>query len=126
MDTALLSSQLVQIESLRPQDAPDRLRELSPDVRAAVLIESAGALVAASDNGEKGAELAGLVHELVEQADAASDTPPQQLEVQVDRGSVFLSRDSRYVLAAVSRKAALPSLMLFDQRAVLAALEGGP
>ena len=115
----------MQIESLRPQDAPDRLRELSPDVRAAVLIDSAGALVAVSDNGEKGAELADLVRELVKQVDAAADTPPQQLEVQVDRGSVFVSRDSRYVIAAVSRKAALPSLMLFDQRALLGALEGG-
>ena len=123
MGTALLSSQLVQIESLRPQDAPDRLRELSSDVRAAVLIDSAGALVAASEDGERATETAGLVRALVEEADAASETPVEQLEVQLERGSVFVSRDARYVVATVTRKTALPSLMLYDQRALLSALE---
>jgi hypothetical protein len=116
-----LSSQPVQIESLSPQDAPGRLCELSPDVRAAVLIDSAGSLVAATE--DEAEELAGLVRELVAEVDAAAAVPPEQVEVQVDRGAVFLSRNPRYVLAAVTRRAALPSLMLFDQRELLAAMD---
>ena len=111
----------MQIESLRPQEVPERLRELLPDVRAAVLIDSAGALIGA---GEEDAEqLTALVRELVADADAATGSPPQQVEVQVDGGAVFLTRDSRYALAAVTRKAALASLVLYDQRALLEAVE---
>jgi predicted regulator of Ras-like GTPase activity (Roadblock/LC7/MglB family) len=116
----------VQIESLRPQEAPERLCELSPDVRAAVLIDAAGALVAASgDDPERAEELAGLVRELVELADEVADSPPAQLEAQVEGGAVFVTRDPHHVLAAVTRKAALSSLMLYDQRALLAAVEEG-
>ena len=120
-DTPLLSSHPVQIESLRPQDAPDRLRELSPDVRAAVLIDTAGSLVGVSPEGGEG--LAELVRELVAEADAAAGAPAAQLEAQVERGAVFFTRDPRYVLAAVTRKVALSSLVLYDQRALLAAVE---
>jgi hypothetical protein len=115
----------VQIESLSPHDAPARLVELSPDVRAAVLIDAAGALVAASEEEpERAEELASLVRELVAELDAAADGPPQQVEAQVDGGAVFLSRDTRYVFGAVTRRAALASLMLYDQRELLSALEG--
>ena len=119
--TALLSSQPVQIESLRPQDVPNRLQELSPDVRAAVLIDAAGNPVAVSDDAPE--ELAELARALLTEVDSAGEGPPEQVEVQVERGSVFLSRDPRYVLVAVTRKAALASLMLFDQRQLLAAVE---
>jgi hypothetical protein len=111
----------VQIESLRPQEAPDRLRDLSPDVRAAVLIDAAGSLVAASPEGGEG--LAELVRELVAEADAAAGEPAGQLEVQVERGAVFLTRGPEYVLAAVTRKAALASLMLYDQRVLLGSVD---
>jgi hypothetical protein len=110
----------VQIESLRPQEVPDRLKELSPDVRVAVLVDAAGNLVAATE--EEPEELAVLVRDLVAEVDALDDLP-EQVEVQVDRGAVFLSRDPHYVLVAVARKAALSSLMLYDQRALLAAVE---
>jgi predicted regulator of Ras-like GTPase activity (Roadblock/LC7/MglB family) len=111
----------VQIESLRPHDVPDRLQELSPDVRAAVLIDAAGNLVAASEDEPE--ELAALVRDLMAEVDAGAEEPPEQVEVQVDRGAVFLSRDPHHVLAAVTRKAALSSLMLYDQRMLLAAVE---
>ena len=111
----------MQIESLRPQEAPERLRELSPDVQVAVLIDAVGSLVAASDDDAE--ELAGLVRELVAEADAAADSPPEQVEVQVDGGAVVLSRNSHYALAAVTRKTALSSLVLYDQRVLLGAVE---
>jgi hypothetical protein len=39
---------------------------------------------------------------------------------------VFASRTPRWTLAVVARRAALSSLMLWDLRAVLGELEGGP
>ena len=41
-------------------------------------------------------------------------------------GAVFASRTPRWTLAVVARRAALSSLMLWDLRAVLGELEGGP
>jgi predicted regulator of Ras-like GTPase activity (Roadblock/LC7/MglB family) len=109
---------------LTPRDVPDLLRELSPDVRAAVLLDAAGGLVAAGEEEPDHAdELAGLVRELIDAADSSGGSPPEQIEVQVAGGSVYVSRDPHHVLAAVTRRAALASLMLYDQRALLAALE---
>ena len=51
--------------------------------------------------------------------------PPEQVEIQVDGGTVYGSRTSRWMLAVVARRAALSSLMLMDLRAVLSELEGG-
>ena len=60
-------------DDLTPRDAPGLLRELSPDVRAALLLDAAGSLVAESeDDAEQGEKLAGLVRELVAAADAAA------------------------------------------------------
>jgi hypothetical protein len=114
-------------EELTPRDAPAYLRELSPDVHAAVLLDAAGALVATSEEDpEQADELASLVRELVEAADAAApDGPPEQVEAQVDSGAVFVTRDPRFVLACVTRRAALPSLMLYDQRMILGSLAEG-
>ena len=46
--------------------------------------------------------------------------------MQVPGGAVFASRTPRWTLAVVARRAALSSLMLWDLRAVLGELEGGP
>ena len=114
----------VEPEAISPRDAPARLRELSPDVRAAVLLDGAGALISsAEDGGDHGEELAGLVRELVSEADGVSGSPFEQLEGQVDGGSVYLTRDGHHVLAAITRRAALASLMLYDQRELLARVE---
>ena len=51
--------------------------------------------------------------------------PPEQVEAQVDGGTVYASRTPRWTLAVVARRTALSSLMLMDLRAVLAELEGG-
>jgi hypothetical protein len=46
--------------------------------------------------------------------------------VQIPGGAVFASRTPSWTLAAVARRGALSSLMLYDLRAVLGELEGGP
>ena len=118
-------------DTLTPERAAERLRGLSADVRAAVLLDAAGSLKGASDDDHNDAETLGeLARKLFEEVDRATrdwDTePPEQVEVQVPGGAVFASRTPRWTLVAVARRGALASLMLYDLRAVLGELEGGP
>jgi predicted regulator of Ras-like GTPase activity (Roadblock/LC7/MglB family) len=118
-------------DTLTPERAAERLRGLSADVRAAVLLDAAGSLRAASDDDFDDAQALGeLARRLFEEVDRATrdwDTePPEQVEVQVPGGAVFASRTPRWTLVAVARRGALSSLMLYDLRAVLGELEGGP
>ena len=118
-------------DTLTPERAAERLRGLSADVRAAVLLDAAGSLAGASDDDYDNAPALGeLARKLFEEVDRATrdwDTePPQQVEVQLAGGAVFASRTPRWTLAAVAKRGALSSLMLYDLRAVLGELEGGP
>jgi hypothetical protein len=118
-------------ETLTPEAAPARLRELSGDVRVAVLLDAAGSPAASSeDDPVRARALTDLTRELFETVDRATrdwePDPPEQIEVQVPGGAVFASRTPRWTLAVVARRAALSSLMLWDLRAVLRELEGGP
>ena len=111
-----------------PERAAERLCELSSDCRAAVVLDAAGSLAGSGNVDAKRAEaLARLTRELFEAVDSAGAVEPaEQVEVQVPGGAVFASRTSRWTLAAVARRAALASLMLYDLRSVLGELEGGP
>ncbi len=105
--------------------------ELSGDARSAVLLDAAGSPAASTEaDPERGRALADLTRELFETVDRATrdwdPDPPEQVEVQVPGGAVFASRTPRWTLAVVARRAALSSLMLWDLRAVLGELEGGP
>ena len=118
-------------DTLTPERAAERLSELSADVRAAVLLDAAGSLAGASEDAQDDARALGdFARQLFEEVDRATrdwDTePPQQVEVQVPGGAVFASRTPRWTLAAVAKRGALSSLMLYDLKAVLGELEGGP
>jgi len=98
--------------------------ELSPDVRCAVLVDSAGALVAASDDDRARARrLAELARELIEAADAAAPEPTEQIEARIDGGAVFAVRTVSHMLACVARRLALPALVLYDLRQTMLELE---
>ncbi|HEV2874191.1 MAG TPA: roadblock/LC7 domain-containing protein [Thermoleophilaceae bacterium] len=116
--------------TLTPERTAERLCELSADARAAVLLDAAGSL--AGFHGvpdERSEELAELARELFEAVDRADRDipggPPEQVETQVEGGTVYASRTPRWTLAMVGRRAALSSLMLMDLRAVLGELEEG-
>jgi predicted regulator of Ras-like GTPase activity (Roadblock/LC7/MglB family) len=116
--------------TLTPERTAQRLCELSADARAAVLLDAAGSPAAVHGvPAGRGDELAALARELFEAVDRAhrdiAGGPPEQVEVQVDRGTVYASRTPHWTLAVVARRAALSSLMLMDLRAVLGELEGG-
>ena len=90
---------------------------MSADVRAAVLLDAAGGLVAASgSDAGRGRRLGELAHELVMAADSAATEPTEQIEAQVPGGGVFAVRDARYTLACVTKRLALPALVLYDMR----------
>jgi hypothetical protein len=117
--------------ALTPEQAAERLCELSSDARAAVLLDAAGALAGTSGSDPERARMLGdLARELFETVDRATRDwdadPAEQVEVQVPGGAVFASRTPRWTLAVVARRGALSSLMLYDLRAVLGELEGGP
>jgi hypothetical protein len=117
-------------DTLTPERAADSLRELSADVRAAVLLDAAGSLAGAAGEGSEHARALGeLARQLFEEVDRAPrdwDTePPEQVEVQVPGGAVFASRTPHWTLAAVAKRGALSSLMLYDLKSVLGWLEGG-
>ena len=116
--------------TLTPGRTAERLCGLSSDVRGAVLLDAAGAAVAVhgvpeSASGEL-AELARGLFELIDRVHRdLPGGPPEQVELQVDRGTVYASRTTRWTLVAVARRSALSSLALMDLRAVLGELEGG-
>ena len=104
--------------------APGRLVERSADVRSAVLVDSAGALVAASDDDrDRARRLAELARELIEAADAAAPEPTEQIEARIDGGAVFAVRTVRHTLACVAKRLALPALVLYDLRQTMLELE---
>lgn len=104
---------------------PSQLVERSADVRAAVLLDPAGGLVASSVDEPKRARRFGeLAYELVRAADAASSEPTEQIEAQVELGAAFAVRSAHHTLACVVRRLALPSLILYDLRQALLELEG--
>jgi hypothetical protein len=116
--------------TLTPERTAERLCELSADARAAVLLDAAGSLVGSHgvpDGSSR--ELAELARELFEGVDRAHRDlpggPPEQVEAQVEGGSVYATRTPRWTLAVIGRRGALSSLMLMDLRAVLGELEGG-
>jgi hypothetical protein len=114
--------------TLTPERTAQRLCELSADARAAVLLDAAGADAGTYGvDDEQAADLAQLARDLFDAVDRARvpGGPPEQVEAQVDGGTVYGSRTPRWTLAVVARRNALSSLMLTDLRAVLNELEGG-
>jgi hypothetical protein len=117
--------------TLTPERTAARLCELSSDARAAILLDAAGSLAGSSESDQQRSRtLADLARGLFETVDRATRDwdvdPAEQVEVQVPGGAVFASRTPRWTLAVVARRGVLSSLMLYDLRALLGELEGGP
>lgn len=103
-----------------PEAAIERLMELSADVRAAVIAEPDGTPAACSEEGPRAHRMARLAQDLIDRTRQLPGDPADQLEAQVEGGTVYALRepDGR-VLAAVADRAALSSLMFSDLRAAL-------
>ena len=100
------------------------LAEMSPDLRGAAILDSKGAVLAATGDSDRwrkdGAALLAL-------ADRAGGEPVEQVHIATEQGEVFAVRHGGLVAVAVTERFALASLTLFDMRAVLRDLAaGGP
>ena len=101
--------------ALTPDLALDYLGELSTDIRAAIVLDSGGALAAVtSDDRERGERMRELSTELL---DAAAEG--DQVEVVTTEGSVFAVRGESWTVAVVAGRQPLASLMFYDLRNVV-------
>jgi len=100
--------------ALSPPTALERLSEMSGHVREAVVLGPRGRRVAGA------AALAAPARALLAAAPDAAE-----LEVATARGVVYAARSSRHAIAVVSGRGALPALMLYDLRMLLAEMDGG-
>jgi hypothetical protein len=100
--------------ALTPERALAYLGELSTDIRAAVVLSAAGERLA----GEEA--LAAPAKTILDAVDAPL------AEVDSPRGSVVAARSEHHAMAVVVGRLALPALVRYDVRRVLADLEGPP
>lgn len=92
------------------------LTEMSPDLRGAAILDSAGAVLAAAGEEERWREDAATLFEL---ADRAGEEPVEQVHIGTGQGEVFALRHEGLAAVAVTERFALASLMFFDMRSVL-------
>jgi predicted regulator of Ras-like GTPase activity (Roadblock/LC7/MglB family) len=92
------------------------LGEMSPDLRGAAILDSGGAVLAASGDPERWAEAAAMLFAV---ADRAGGEPAEQLHVATEQGEVFALRHAELAAVVVSERFALASLMFFDMRSTL-------
>lgn len=101
--------------ALTPALALDYVRELSADVRAAIVLDADGALLAGPP------ELAGPARALLAAGGGAAE-----LEAVSDAGVVCAVRSPGHAAVAVCGRFAIPGVVRQDLRAAVAALEGRP
>jgi predicted regulator of Ras-like GTPase activity (Roadblock/LC7/MglB family) len=122
MDTAGIFTHMADAAAtdVVPGDAAEAalafLTEMSPDLRGAAILDSAGAVLAAAGEPERWREDAAALFAV---ADGAGSEPVEQVHVATEQGEVFALRHAGLAAVAVTERFALASLMLFDMRATL-------
>jgi predicted regulator of Ras-like GTPase activity (Roadblock/LC7/MglB family) len=104
------------------------LTEISSQIEGAVIAEAGGRLVASTfPDDSRGERVAGAVLELLR---AADETPGEsrpvtlsQLEAAMPSGSVFVVRDDRHVIAAVTGAQPTVGLIFYDLKTCLRLIE---
>ena len=92
------------------------LAEMSPDLRGAAILDSAGTVLAATGERQRWREDAATLFAV---ADRAGEEPVEQVHVATEQGEVFALRHAGLAAVAVTERFALASLLLFDMRAIL-------
>jgi predicted regulator of Ras-like GTPase activity (Roadblock/LC7/MglB family) len=102
------------------------LTEMSPDLRGAAILDSAGAPLAATGEPRRWQEDAAALFEV---ADRAGEERVEQVHVGTEQGEVFALRHADLAAVVVTERFALASLMFFDMRSTLrelaASIPGG-
>jgi predicted regulator of Ras-like GTPase activity (Roadblock/LC7/MglB family) len=100
------------------------LSDISSQVRAAVLFERGGTVLASTLPDDQARGLADSASLLLDQAEVVrgeGETKLTQLEVALREGSVFLVREGEQVLAATTGPEPTAGLVFYDLRAALRA-----
>ena len=100
--------------ALTPDLAVGYLRELSADILAAAVLSPAGEPIACAP------ELADAARELLTAAPDAAE-----IEISTAGGAVHAARDDQHAIIAVCGRFALPALVRYDLKVVLAELASG-
>jgi predicted regulator of Ras-like GTPase activity (Roadblock/LC7/MglB family) len=108
--------------------ALERLREISSQVRAAVIFERGGKVVGSTLADEKRADqVAAEAEALLREAETRSDRPDgsdfAQLEVALQAGSVFVVRDGERLIAATTPPEPTVGLVFYDLKSCLRELQ---
>jgi hypothetical protein len=96
---------------LTPELAADYLRELSADIRGAVVLTAAGEPLAGAP------ELIDPARRLLEAAPDAAE-----IEVATAQGAIHAARSGEHAVVAVCGRYALPALIRYDLKVVLGEL----
>jgi predicted regulator of Ras-like GTPase activity (Roadblock/LC7/MglB family) len=102
------------------------LTEISAQIEGAVLAKTDGSLVASTfPREERGAELARAAVELLATAEdsAAKGQELVQLQAVTPRGSLFVARDRRHVVAALAGTKPTVGLVFYDLKTCLRMLD---
>ena len=104
--------------------ALERLREISSQVRAAVIFERGGKVVGSTlADEERAKQVAEEAEALLREAEQRSDRPDggdfAQLEVALQAGSVFVVRDGERLIAATSPPEPTVGLVFYDLKSCL-------
>jgi predicted regulator of Ras-like GTPase activity (Roadblock/LC7/MglB family) len=99
--------------------ALDELMELSSQITAAAVLDSAGAVLASSSrDGERTASLAASIQELVAAAGdlGAEGRDVTRVEVELDEGAFFVVRDGGHTVGATTGANPTSGLVVYDLR----------
>ena len=118
---------MVGLPAMEAAQALADLTEISSQIEAAVLADKDGAVVASTFAGdEKGAAFAATAAELVRAAEDSGELSSKEL-VQVQaaspQGCVFVVRDERHLVAAVTGAQPTVGLVFYDLKTCLRLLE---
>lgn len=100
----------------RAEAALAYLTEMSPDLRAAAILDGDNKVLAAPGEPQRWAEDAANLFRVADDAEAEA---VEQVHVATEQGEVFALRHAGLAAVAVTDRFALASLMLFDMRAAL-------
>ena len=102
------------------------LTEISAQIEAAILAKADGSVVASTfSEPSRGEELARAAVDLVAAAGEAAAEGPElvQLQAATPRGSVFVVRDPRHVVAAITGSKPTVGLVFYDLKTSLRMLQ---
>jgi predicted regulator of Ras-like GTPase activity (Roadblock/LC7/MglB family) len=108
-------------------EALAELAELSSQVEHALVLRADGSVLAATPEASSPEVLANAALELIAVAFELRSTPDEvtRVEVELERGGVFVLRDGGRTIAATKSPGATPGLVVYDLRTCLHAIDEG-